>query len=71
MPLYYFHVRRGPITELDHGGIVLADTAHAKVEAAQRALQVVNGEAMNAASGNGGSIIVADNNWETLFEIPF
>ena len=76
MPRYYFHVRRGQITVLDHEGIVLADTAHAKVEAAQRAQQVVNGEAMNGASmkeasARRGGIIIADDNWETLFELPF
>ena len=26
MPHYYFHVRRGQMTVLDHGGIELADT---------------------------------------------
>jgi hypothetical protein len=76
MPHYYFHVRRGQITVLDHEGIVLADPAHAKVAAAQRAQQVVNGEAMNGASMNETSasrrgIIVADDNWQTLFELPF
>ena len=76
MPRYYFHVRRGQITILDHEGIALADAAHAKVEAAQRAQQVVNGEALNGASMNGASpsrrgIIIADDNWETLFEFPF
>jgi len=76
MPDYYFHVRRGQITILDHEGIVLADTAHAKVEATQRAQQVVNGEAMNGASMNEasvshGRIIVADDNWEALIELPF
>ena len=76
MPHYYFHVRRGQITVLDHEGIELADTADAEVEAAQRAQQVVNGEAMNGASMNEasasrGGIIVADDNWQTLFEFPF
>ena len=76
MSHYYFHVRRGQITVLDHEGIELADTADAKVEAAQRAEQVVNGEAtngasMNEASANRGGIIVADDNWQTLFEYPF
>ena len=76
MPHYYFHVRRGQITVLDHEGIELADTADAKVEAAQRAQQIVNGEAMNGASMNKasasrGGIIVADDNWQTLFELPF
>jgi hypothetical protein len=76
MPHYYFHVRRGQITILDHEGIELADTADADVEAAQRAQRLVNGEAMDRASMDGASasrrrIIVADDNWETLFEFPF
>jgi len=50
MPHYYFHVRRGQITILDHEGIELADPVDAEVAAAQRAQQVVNGEAMNEAS---------------------
>jgi hypothetical protein len=76
MPHYYFHVRRGQITILDHEGIVLADAERAKVEATQRAQQVMNGEAMNGASMNEASssrrwIVVADDNWQTLFELPF
>jgi hypothetical protein len=76
MPHYYFHVRRGQITVLDHEGIELADTADADVETAQRAQGLVNGEAMDRASMDGASasrrrIIVADDNWETLFEFPF
>ena len=76
MPRYYFHVRRGQITILDHEGIELADTVDAEVEAAQRAQQVMDGEAMNGASmdeasASRGGIIVADDNWQTLFEFPF
>jgi hypothetical protein len=81
MPRYYFHVRRGQITILDHEGIELGDTVDAEVEATQRAQQVMDGEAMNGASMNGasmnepsasrGRIIVADDNWDTLFEFPF
>ena len=76
MAHYYFHVRRGQITLLDHKGIELADNVDAKVEAAQRAKQVLSGEAMegasmNEASATRGGIIVADDNWQTLFELPF
>ena len=76
MPRFYFHVRRGQITILDHEGIELADTVDAEVEAAQRAQQVMDGEAMNGASMNeasasSGRIIVADDTWQTLFEFPF
>jgi hypothetical protein len=71
MPRYYFHVRRGQITVLDHGGIELADTTAAKVEGAQRAHGLVNGEPLNGASAIRRSIVVADDNWGALFEFPF
>jgi hypothetical protein len=71
MPHFYFHVRRGQITILDHEGIELADTVDAEAEATQRAQGLVNGEAMDEASGDRRRIIVADDNWDTLFEFPF
>ena len=71
MARYYFHVRRGQLTVLDHGGIEFADVGGAEAEGAQRAQVHVNGEAMNGASTGQGRIIVADDNWETLFEFPF
>ena len=71
MPRYYFHVRRGQITVLDHEGIELADTVDAEVEAAERAQQIVNGASLNEASASRGGIIVADDNWQTLFELAF
>ena len=77
MSRYYFHVRRGQITVLDHEGIELADSADAEAEAAERAQQIVNGGAMNGASMNEafarrtGGIIVADDNWQRLFEFRF
>jgi hypothetical protein len=70
MSRYYFHVRRGRLTVLDHGGIELADTMDAEVEAVERAQRLVNGEPLNGASASRG-IIVADDNWQTLFELPF
>ena len=86
MPRYYFHVRRGQMTVLDQEGIELADIVDAEMEAAQRAQQIVNrgslnggslngkflyGEFLNGHSASRGKIIVADNNWDTLFEFPF
>jgi predicted homoserine dehydrogenase-like protein len=76
MPRYYFHVRRGQTTILDHEGIELADAVDVDVEAAKRAQQSVNGEilerrvSLNAKSTSQGRIIVTDD-WETLFEFPF
>ena len=49
MPRYYFHVRRGQITILDHEGIELADTVDAEVEAADRVQQIANGASLNGA----------------------
>ena len=71
MPRYYFHVRRGQITVLDHGGIELADTADAEVMAAQRAQRLVNWEPLSGAFAGERRIIVADENWQTVFELPF
>jgi hypothetical protein len=71
MPRYYFHVRRGQLTVLDHEGIELADSADAETEAAERVQQLANGEAMNGASASHGRILVADDNWQMLFELPF
>jgi citrate lyase synthetase len=76
MPRYYFHVRRGQITMLDHEGIELADTVDTEVEAAKRAQQIVNGgslngESLNAKTASRARIIVADDNWQTLFEFSF
>jgi hypothetical protein len=62
VPRYYFHVRPGQLTVLDHSGVELADTAGAEVEGARRAQVLVNGEAMNGASASQGRIIVADHN---------
>ena len=76
MPRYFFQVRRGQMTVLDQEGIELAGTVDAEVEGAQRAQYIVNrgslnGGFLNGQSANRGGIIVADDNWETLFEFPF
>ena len=71
MPHYYFHVRRGQITVLDQEGIELADAAQAEVEAAHRAQQVVTGNVLNGVPVSRGTIIVDDENWRRLFELPF
>ncbi len=65
---YDFHVRRGQITILDHEGIELGDVTDAEAEAAQRAQGLVSED---GASASRGRIIVADDNWGTLFEFPF
>ena len=71
MPRYFFHVRRGQMTVLDQEGIELAGAVDAEVEGAQRAQHIVNRGSLNGQSAGRGGIIVANDNWETLFEFPF
>jgi hypothetical protein len=71
MPRYFFHVKRGQMTVLDQEGIELADTAEAEIEAARRAQQIVGEEASKGVPASNGMIIVADENWQRLFELSF
>jgi hypothetical protein len=72
MPRYFFHVKHGQMTVLDQEGIELADTVEAEIEAARRAQQIVGEEASKGVpSSTGRMIIVADENWQRLFELSF
>ena len=71
MPRYFFHVKHGQMIVLDQEGIELADAAQAEVEAASRAQQIVTGDALNGGPVSKGTIIVDDENWRRLFELPF
>ena len=53
---YYFHVRRGQVTVLDHQGVELADIH----EATRRGLEIAASEAMKRLSQGRGKIIVHD-----------
>jgi hypothetical protein len=70
MPRYYFHVRRGQVTVLDHEGLELTHYADAELEVAQRAERLVK-DPPRDVSASPGRIVVADHNWDTLFELPF
>ena len=65
MPRYYFHVKRGQLTVLDHNGAELADLAEAEKEAVRRAREIVTREGPTK-----GCVIVADD-WRTVWEVPF
>jgi hypothetical protein len=67
MPRYYFHIKRGQVTILDHEGIDLFDLAAAEKEALRRGREIVTRD----GPSNGGTIVVADHNWQRLFELPF
>ncbi len=67
MPRYYFHVKRGQLTVLDHEGVELLDLAEAEQEALRRGQEIVARDGPK----DRGRIIVADDNWRTLYEIAF
>jgi len=67
MPRYYFHIKRGQVTVLDHQGAELVDFAAAEKEAMRRGREIVTRDGPT----NRGSIIVADDNWRPLCEVPF
>jgi len=62
MPRYYFHVRRGQMTVVDHEGIELADNIEAVQEAERRGRDIPKDEA--------GAIIVEDEPEDRIAEIP-
>jgi hypothetical protein len=67
MPRYYFHVKRGQLTVLDHDGVELLDLAEAEQEALRRGQEIVARDGPKDRA----SIIVADDNWRTLYEVAF
>jgi hypothetical protein len=71
MPRYYFHVTRGRVTILDQRGTDLLNTGDAEMAAAQRAEEIVAREGPNATRADNRRIVISDDNWETLFELPF
>jgi uncharacterized protein DUF6894 len=75
MPRYFFHVKRGQMTVLDQEGIELDNDTRAQEEAARRVQKILADEALNGVPVSGiprrGMIIVADENWGRLFELPF
>jgi len=66
MARFYFHVKRGRMTVLDHEGADLTGINEALKEATRRA-QAMNRRKAGAPSG---AIVIADD-WQTVMEIPF
>lgn len=67
MPRYYFHVRRGQATVLDHRGVELVDPVEAAKEGMRRALQMEDGEASEHQSSRA---IIVDDEFSTVLEVP-
>ena len=70
MPRYYFHIKRGRMTVLDHHGVELPDLTDAEREAMWRAQEIVLRERLNAVPQGTGVIVIADH-WQTVMEVPF
>jgi pyridoxine 5'-phosphate synthase PdxJ len=67
MPRYYFHVKHGQMTVLDHEGTELVNLEEAANEAVRRGQKIVAGHARTYS----GRIIIADDNWQTVYELTF
>jgi len=70
MRRYFFHVKCGQVTILDQEGVELADREGAEIEAARRAQEIRAKKALKGPPANSEKIIVADENWEPIFEFP-
>jgi len=66
MARYFFHIRRGQLTILDHCGVELVDIVDATREAARRALEI---EANVAVAWSNDAVLVDDGS-STIFEVP-
>jgi uncharacterized protein DUF6894 len=71
MPRYFFHVKRGQVTVLDQQGIELENSAQVEEEAIRRTQQCLADDVWNGTPVSRGMIVVADENWRWLFELPF
>src|SRR5262245_54870159 len=69
MSRYFFHIKRGRVTVLDHVGVELADLADAEREATRRAEEIVLREGLNAVTQRTGAVVIADD-WQTVMEVP-
>ena len=71
MPRFYFHVRRGQCTVIDHQGMELAHETEASLEAARRGREIAKSDALKGIRTGGGLIIVDDEWGNSVVDIPF
>jgi hypothetical protein len=67
MPRFYFHLKHGQVTVLDQEGIDLADSTQAKERAVRLAQDILARE----GPAVGRRIIITDDDWQQLYELPF
>ena len=69
VPRYYFHIKRGRATVLDHVGFDLASLEEAAREAVRRGRATASADGLNRHHSNDLAIVVAHEQG-TLFEVP-
>ena len=67
MSRYYFHIKLGQVTVLDHEGLELPDFADAIREATRRA-QVILANESRGRIANDSAIVIQDD-WDTVTEV--
>ena len=70
MPRYFFHVKHGQVTVLDHHGAELMGIEEAIEEAARRGREIAERDASRGLVPSGGVIVVANDQWVPVFEVP-
>ena len=71
MPRYFFHVKRGQMTVLDQIGIELGGQQEAQEQARRRLQEILTESDHKERPGTRGAVIVADEDWQTVMELPF
>jgi hypothetical protein len=70
MPRFFFHLKRGQVTILDHEGAELADIEQAEKEAARRGREIAARDASEGVASRGAAIVIADAQWRPVFQVP-
>ena len=65
---YFFHLKCGQVVILDQIGLELPDMEEAAKEAARRGREIAKRGPLQGVAG--GSVIVADEQWRPIFEVP-
>jgi len=71
MPRYFFHVKRGQVTILDQNGIELGSQEEAQEEGKRRLQEILAASDHKGGTASKGAVIIADEEWCTVLELPF
>ena len=70
MRRFYFHLKHGQVTVLDHEGVEFDDEREAAKEAARRGGEIATQSALKGVSSS-GVILVVDEQWQPVCGVPF